>query len=361
MKNSVFALGALAAALALVACSEPPPPAPPPEKPAEKPAEPAPPKPILEAAQKSEFKPLPDNYGTPSDALVTLGKQLFHEKRLSAAQDISCNSCHTLSNYGVDGQPTSTGFKGQKGGRNSPTVFNAAGHFKQFWDGRMEQVEDQAKGPVLNPIEMATKDDKAVVAMLKSIPGYAELFKAAFPEDKDPITWDNYAKAVGGFERKLTTPGRFDAWAKGDDKALSDDEQKGALLFMQTGCMACHNGPLFGGTGFQKVGAVKPWPNQNDHGRKDVTKADADDMMFKVPSLRNIEKTAPYFHDGQTAKLEDAVKMMARHQLGKELSDADTASIVAFLKTLTGELPKDLIAEPTELPSGPKTPKPIKG
>jgi cytochrome c peroxidase len=356
MKHQLFAVAAFAALA--VACSEPPPPPPPAEKPVEKAPEK---KAILEAAQKAEFKALPDNYGTPSDALVTLGRQLFHEKRLSAAQDISCNSCHTLATYGVDGQPTSTGFKGQKGGRNSPTVFNAAGHFKQFWDGRMEQVEDQAKGPVLNPGEMAMKDDKAVVALLKSIPGYADLFKAAFPDDKDPITWDNYAKAVGAFERKLVTPGRLDAWAKGDDKALTEDEQKGALLFMQTGCMACHSGPLFGGTGFQKVGAVKPWPNQNDHGRKDVTKADADDMMFKVPSLRNVAKTAPYFHDGQTAKLDDAVKMMARHQLGKELSDADAASIVAFLQTLTGELPKDLIAEPAELPSGPKTPKPVKG
>jgi cytochrome c peroxidase len=357
MKKSALLLGALLA-LSFTACSKPPPP--PPEAAVEK-ASPPPPAPILEPAQRAEFKPLPDNFGTPSDALVTLGKQLFHEKRLSAGQDISCNSCHTLANYGVDGQPTSTGFKGQKGGRNSPTVFHAAGHFKQFWDGRMEQVEDQAKGPVLNPGEMAMKDDKAVVALLKSIPGYADLFKAAFPDDKDPITWDNYAKAVGGFERKLVTPGRFDAWAKGDDKALTDVEQKGAKLFMQTGCMACHNGPLFGGTGFQKVGAVKPWPNQNDHGRKDVTKADVDDMMFKVPSLRNVEKTAPYFHDGQTATLEDAVKMMARHQLGKELTDAESASIVAFLKTLTGDLPKDLVAEPTELPAGPKTPKPVKG
>jgi cytochrome c peroxidase len=203
--------------------------------------------------------------------------------------------------------------------------------------------------------------DKAVVALLKSIPGYDPLFKAAFPDDKDPVSWDNYAKAVGAFERKLVTPGRFDVWAKGDDKALTEDEQRGALLFMQTGCMSCHSGPLFGGGSFQKVGAVRPWPNQNDHGLKDVTKADTDDMLFKVPSLRNVEQTAPYFHDGQTAKLEDAVKMMAAHQLGKDLSDADAASIVTFLKTLTGELPATLVAEPAALPSGPKTPKPAKG
>jgi cytochrome c peroxidase len=350
---------ALALVVGSVGCSEPPPPPPPPPTPVVK-EEPKK-APILDEAQKKMFQPLPDNFGTATEAQVTLGKTLFHDTRLSAGQDISCNSCHTLEAFGVDGKPTSTGFKGQLGGRNSPTVFNAAGHASQFWDGRAATVEDQAKGPVLNPVEMALKDDKAAVAVLKSIPGYAPLFAAAFPDDKDAITWDNFAKAVGAFERQLTTPSRFDAWAKGDDKALTDVEQEGAKLFMATGCMACHMGPLFGGNGFQKVGAVKPWPNQKDHGRKDLTKADADDMMFKVPSLRNIEKTSPYFHDGQTADLSEAVKMMARHQLGRELTDVEAGSIVAFLKTLTGELPKALIAAPTLPESGPKTPKPVKG
>jgi cytochrome c peroxidase len=353
----IFAATALLA-LAVTACEKAPPPAPPPA--------PAPPpvvekKPILDAAQKGQFQALPENFGAATEAQVTLGKTLFHDTRLSLGQDISCNSCHTLSNYGVDGQPTSTGFKGQKGGRNSPTVMNAAGHFKQFWDGRADDVEAQAKGPVLNPVEMAMKDDKAVVEVLRSIPGYLPLFTAAFPEEKVAITWDNYAKAVGAFERQLVTPSRFDKWAKGDDTALTEEEQKGALKFMETGCMACHMGALFGGNGYQKVGAVKPWPNDKDRGRKDLTKADADDMMFKVPSLRNVEKTAPYFHDGQTASLDEAVKMMARHQLGQELSDEDTKSIVAFLKSLTGELPATLIAAPTLPESGPRTPKPVKG
>jgi cytochrome c peroxidase len=358
MRHILEASVLLALSLAVTACEKAPPPAPPPA--------PAPPpvvekKPILDDAQRKQFQALPENFGAATEAQIVLGKTLFHDPRLSLSQDISCNSCHTLSNYGVDGQPTSTGFKGQKGGRNSPTVFNAAGHATQFWDGRSPHVEDQAKGPVLNPIEMAIKDDKAAVDILRSIPGYLPLFTAAFPEEKVAITWDTYAKAVGAFERQLVTPSRFDAWAKGDDTALTEAEQKGALKFMENGCMACHMGPLFGGNGFQKVGAVKPWPNDKDRGRKDLTKNDADDMMFKVPSLRNIEKTAPYFHDGSVASLDEAVKMMARHQLGRELSDEDTASIVTFLKTLTGELPQALIAEPTLPESGPRTPKPVKG
>ena len=298
------------------------------------------------------FQALPDKYGTSTDAQITLGRTLFHDVRLSAGGDISCNSCHTLSAYGVDGQPTSTGFQGKKGGRNSPTVFNAAGHASQFWDGRSPHVEDQAKGPVLNPIEMAIKDDKAAVEILRGIPGYLPLFTAAFPDEKVAITWDNYGKAVGAFERQLVTPARFDAFARGDDNALTEEEQKGALLFMATGCMSCHMGPLFGGNSFQKVGNVKPWPRLDDHGRRDLTKAEADDMVFKVPSLRNVEKTAPYFHDGQTATLDEAVRMMARHQLGKELADGEVASIITFLKTLTGVLPAALIAPP-EMPPSP--------
>lgn len=353
-------LSAVALVAGLAACSDPPPPPPAPTPEATPPvAEQK--APILDDAQRKMFQPLPEHFGAATEAQITLGKTLFHDPRLSKGQDVSCNSCHTLTRYGVDGAPTSTGFKGQLGGRNSPTVFNAAGHSSQFWDGRAKDVEEQAKGPVLNPVEMAMKDDKEVVALLRTIPGYLPLFNAAFPDDKVSITWDNYARAVGAFERQLVTPSRFDAWARGDDKALTEEEQKGALLFMQTGCMACHMGPLFGGTSFQKVGAVKPWPNQADHGLMDLTKKDTDDMMFKVPSLRNIEKTAPYFHDGKTASLEEAVTMMARHQLGRELTPEEVKSIVTFLKTLTGDLPKALIAEPTLPERGPRTPKPVKG
>ncbi len=337
----------------------PPPPGPPKAVEAPKP----PPEVVVEKARLVFFAPLPEVIGDSAkitEAKVKLGQTLFHDRRLSLGQDVSCNSCHTLGNFGVDGQPTSTGFKGQKGGRNSPTVMNAAGHLAQFWDGRAADVEAQAKGPVLNPVEMAMKSDKAVVAVLKSIPGYAPLFKAAFPEAKEPITWDNYAVAVGAFERKLVTPSRFDKFLGGDAKVLRDDEKKGLNAFVDTGCTTCHNGAYVGGAMYQKAGLVKPWPSDKDVGRMALTKDEADKFMFKVPSLRNIERTAPYFHDGSVASLDEAVKMMSRHQLGKELSDAEAASIVTFLKSLTGDLPAELIAEP-ELPaSGPKTPKPVK-
>lgn len=348
-------IGALSLA---TACSKEPPPAP-----VEAP-KPPPPAVTVDRSKLAAFAPLPDVMGdaaTLSDAKIKLGQTLFHDPRLSLSQDISCNSCHTLSNYGVDGQPTSAGFQGQRGGRNSPTVWNAAGHIAQFWDGRAEHVEAQAKGPVLNPGEMAMKDDKAVVEVLKSIPGYADLFKAAFPDVQDPITWDNYAVAVGAFERKLVTPSRFDAFLKGDEAALNDDEKKGLNAFLDTGCTACHAGAYMGGSMYQKAGLVKPWPNDKDIGRAGITNNDLDKFFFKVPSLRNVEKTAPYFHDGQTASLDEAVKMMARHQLGKELGDDETTSIVTFLKSLTGELPAELSATPTLPESGPATPKPVKG
>lgn len=289
---------------------------------------------------------------------VKLGQQLFHDKRLSKNHDISCNSCHTVTNYGVDGEPTSPGHKGHRGGRNSPTVMNAFGHLAQFWDGRAADVEAQAKGPVLNPGEMAMPSAEAVVATLKSIPGYVTAFNKAFPKEKDPITYDNFAKAVGAFERQLSTPSRFDKFLSGDDNALNTEEKKGFKIFISTGCTTCHNGALLGGSMYQKVGLVKAWPNQKDQGRFDLTKNEADKMMFKVPSLRNIEKTGPYFHDGQTKDLATAVKMMAEYQLGRQLSGADTQSIVTFLKALTAKPSAEYLRTP-ELPkSGPNTPAP---
>ncbi len=290
--------------------------------------------------------------------LVKLGQQLFHDKRLSKNHDISCNSCHTVTNYGADGEPTSPGHKGHRGGRNSPTVMNAFGHLAQFWDGRAADVEAQAKGPVLNPGEMAMASEEAVIKTLSSIPGYVEGFKKAFPKESNAITYDNFAKAVGAFERQLSTPSRFDKFLSGDNKALSDAEKAGFKTFVSTGCTMCHMGPLLGGNMYQKVGLMKEWPNQKDQGRFDLTKNEADKMMFKVPSLRNIEKTGPYFHDGQTKDLATAVKMMAEYQLNKKLSDKDTASIIAFLKTTTAEPAAEYLKTP-ELPkSGPNTPAP---
>lgn len=306
----------------------------------------------LDASKLAAFGPIGPAFGTDAEltpAKVELGQLLFHDKRLSVNGTQSCNSCHNVATFGVDNKPTSPGAKGKNGDRNSPTVFNAAGHFVQFWDGRAANVEEQAKGPILNPVEMGMKDDKAVVAAIKKVKGYEEKFKAAFPDDKDPITFDNYAKAIGAFERKLVTPGKWDAFLKGDKAALSDEEKRGVTTFVEAGCTACHGGPLLGGAMFQKAGLVKPWPSDKDKGRGALLKDATQDYFFKVPSLRNIEKTAPYFHDGSVATLEEAIKVMASHQLGKELSAEQVTSIAAFLKTLTATPDAALIAEPKAL------------
>ncbi|MCA9598676.1 MAG: cytochrome-c peroxidase [Myxococcales bacterium] len=289
---------------------------------------------------------------------VELGRMLYYDARFSKNQDISCNSCHDLEKFGVDGKPVSEGHKGQKGGRNGPTVYNAAGQFVQFWDGRAADVEEQAKGPVTNPVEMAMPADKDVLAVINSIPEYVDAFKKAFPDDKTAVSFDNFGKAIGAFERKLVTPSRWDKFIGGDASALTDEEKRGAKLFMDTGCTTCHAGPYVGGQMYQKAGLVKPWPNQKDQGRFEVTKNDSDKMMFKVPVLRNIAKTGPYFHDASATTLEQAVTIMADHQLGKRLEEAQVKDIVAFLNALTGDVPSDLIKKP-ELPkSTAKTPKP---
>ncbi len=292
-----------------------------------------------------------------TEAKVDLGRMLYYDARLSKSQEISCNSCHQLDGFGVDGEPTSPGHKGQRGGRNSPTVYNAAFHLAQFWDGRAPDVEEQAKGPVLNPIEMAMPSEEATVALLKSIPGYAPLFAEAFPNQPDPITYDNMARAIGAFERKLVTPGRFDAFLAGDEGALSDTEVAGLELFMQAGCISCHVGPTVGGTLFQKLGLVKPYPTK-DTGRFEVTGNEADRFVFKVPSLRNVARTAPYFHDGSIATLDDAIRTMGQYQLGRSFTDAETASIRAFLGSLTGDVDATYIARPTLPESGASTPGP---
>ncbi len=290
----------------------------------------------------------------PAPALVDLGRMLYFDKRLSKNHDIACNSCHQLDQFGVDGEPTSPGHKGQRGGRNSPTVYNAALHVAQFWDGREPTVEAQAKGPVLNPIEMAMPSADHVVAVLKSIPGYAEPFAAAFGEG-DAITYDHMADAIGAFERGLVTPGRFDRYASGDATALTDAEEAGLDAFVEAGCTACHGGATLGGTQYMKMGLVQPFPTA-DEGRKAVTGKDSDAFVFKVPSLRNIARTGPWLHDGSVADLSEVVRLMGKHQLGKDLDPGTVASIVTFLGALTGEPPADYIAEPTLPPNGPNTP-----
>ncbi len=289
---------------------------------------------------------------------VRLGRMLYYDTRLSRSQTLSCNSCHKLEAYGVDNQPTSEGHKGQRGDRNSPTVYNAAGQVAQFWDGRAADVEEQAKGPVLNPVEMAMPSEKYVIEVLKSMPGYVEAFRAAFPGEKDPVTYDNFAKAVGAFERKLVTPSRWDRFLAGDTTALSTAEKKGLEEFLTAGCQTCHLGPYVGGGTFQKLGVVKPWPDESDLGRFKVTNKPADRFVFKVPSLRNVAKTGPYFHNGKVATLHEAVRLMAEYELGLELRPAQIEAIVTFLDALTGELPMDYIRPPELPPSTARTPKP---
>ena len=321
----------------------------------------------VDPSRLQAFKVMPavmDSAANPiTDDKVNLGRMLYYDARLSKGQDVSCNTCHALTRYGVDdeSESVSTGHKGRKGTRNSPTVYNAAGHFVQFWDGRAATVEEQAKGPILNPVEMAMPDARHVVAVLKSMPEYVAAFGKAFPGEKDPVTYDNAGKAIGAFERKLVTAARWDKFLAGDQAALTDGEKAGLNKFLDAGCQMCHSGAYMGGSMFQKLGSVQPWPETADQGRFGVTKQEADKMVFKVPSLRNIAKTAPYYHDGSVKTLDDAVAKMAQYQLGKPLGKEDVDSVVTFLKSLTGELPAEYIKQP-ELPkSTSKTPPPDKG
>lgn len=288
------------------------------------------------------FGPLPENMNladapaTPEQ--ISLGKKLFFETKLSKDGTISCNSCHGLESFGVDNQSFSPGVGGQLGGRNSPTVFNAAGHGTQFWDGRAADVEEQAKGPILNPVEMAMDSADQVMEILAKDANYPRLFAAAFPGEAKALSWDNLARAIGAFERQLVTPAPWDDFLTGDTTALTPLEKKGFKAFVDTGCFGCHNGPFMGGQIFMKAGLIHPWPNQEDTGREAITGNEGHRMVFKVPSLRNVAKTGPYFHDGSVNTLEEAVQLMSHHQRGIDLSEEEVESIVAFLGSLTGEL-----------------------
>jgi cytochrome c peroxidase len=283
--------------------------------------------------------PIPDKMpGADKDtpALVQLGKELYFETALSKNNSQSCNTCHRVDENrgGVDNDPTSKGAFGERGGRNSPTTLNAGFQFAQFWDGRADDLKAQAKGPVLNPVEMAMPAEAEVVKRLDALPKYQGMFKAAFPGDPAPVTYDNMAHAIAAFERTLVTRDRFDDFLKGDDKALTATELKGLNQFLTQGCTTCHYGSVMGGQVYQKVGLVNPFPS-DDKGRSVVSKDEDDDFKFKVPMLRNIAITQPYFHKGQIATLEDAVRKMGWHQLGKNFTDEEVQALVAFLKTLT--------------------------
>lgn len=270
-----------------------------------------------------------------TDVLIALGKQLYMDKRLSKNDSQSCNSCHNVeaSESGVDNLPTSVGAFGEKGARNAPTVWNAGFQLSQFWDGRVADLAAQAKGPILNPIEMAMPDEKTVVKKIQAIADYQVAFAQAFGE-KNAISYNNIVHAIAAFERTLITRDRFDDYLNGDDKALSAQEQKGLQAFINTGCTACHNGPTLGGKMHQKLGLVNAHHSQQDLGRFEVTKNEADRMVFKVPMLRDIGRTAPYFHDGSIATLEQAIEQMGWLQLGKKLDKATINDISAFLQAL---------------------------
>ncbi len=326
MKVEMRAVLLLLTALAL-GCSKPPPPAT---------AE-------IDPELLQNFQPAPDAVESDkhpiTEAKIELGRRLYYEKRLSRDGKTSCNSCHPLDRYGADGTPVSTGIGGQKGGRNAPTTYHAAGQVAQFWDGRAADVEEQAKGPIMNPIEMGMANATAVESALRAAPEYGPLFAKAFPGQMQPVTLDNSAAAIGAFERKLMTPGRWDRFLKGDRQALSAEEKAGFLAFHRAGCVSCHQGADLGGKFYIKAGMAKPWPNQKDLGRFQVTGKEHHKMVFKVPTLRNVDKTAPYMHDGSVADLEAAVRMMGEHQVEKPLTDSEVRQIVAWLRALTGDLP----------------------
>ena len=288
-------------------------------------------------------------------AAVELGKTLFFDPRLSKSGAISCNSCHNLSAGGSDNLKSSIGHGWQKGPINSPTVLNARYNLAQFWDGRAADLKAQAGGPIANPGEMAFSHELAVNT-LKSIPGYVTAFRKAFGSDE--INVDRITGAIAAFEETLVTPNsRFDQWLKGNKKALNAEELAGYKLFKDSGCVACHNGPAVGGNSFQKMGVVEAYKASSPaEGRIAVTGKDADRFMFKVPTLRNVELTYPYFHDGGAATLGEAVDTMGRLQLGRKFSAEENARIVAFLKTLTGQQPSFKL--PMLPPSADNTPRP---
>lgn len=302
--------------------------------------------PLLPTAAESRtravetFGTLPERMpGSENDtpAMVDLGQKLFMDKRLSANQTQSCNSCHSVDNQGpgADGKPTSEGAFGKRGGRNSPTVLNAGLHFAQFWDGRAATLEEQAKGPILNPIEMAMPNEKEVLERLGKDKEMQAMFAKAFPQAKDRVTYDHVAQAIAAFERTLLTRDRLDDFQKGADRALSPTELAGLNSFVEIGCATCHNGPMIGANAYHKVGLVNAYKNASDQGRFEVTKDESDRLKFKVPSLRNVALTQPYFHDGSVGELDAAVTQMAWLQLGRELTGSETKSIVAFLQALS--------------------------
>jgi cytochrome c peroxidase len=302
------------------------------------------------------WQALPETAPQPADnptteAKVELGKMLYMDPRFSSTGTVSCNSCHNVMEGGEDSRSVSMGVHGKIGGRNAPTVWNSAFHSVQFWDGRAALLEDQAKGPVANPVEMGMSDVEAAMERVRAIPGYRPYFDQAF--GVDAMTVENAAKAVAAFERTLITPGSpYDRYVKGDKKAMTEQQVRGMNTFAATGCVACHSGAAFNGPEmefgkgfyakfptFTDSSYVSKYKLDQDKGRAEVTGSEADANMFRVPTLRNITDTAPYFHNGAVNDLHEAVRIMAKTQLNRDLADADVEDIVAFMTALTGEYP----------------------
>ena len=319
---------------------------------------------LMLAAQK-RFRPipttppaLPGNSATP--AKIELGTMLYFDPRLSASHAISCSSCHNIGLGGVDAQETSIGHRWQRGGRNAPTVFNAVFNTVQFWDGRAKDLEQQAGGPLVNPIEMASPAEH-VGEQLAAIPGYLAAFRTAFPGESQPVTLANAQKAIAVFEATLITPNApFDRYLKGDASALTATQKDGLRLFMDKGCATCHNGINLGGGMYAPFGVVENPGAEllppDDKGRFTVTKSASDEYVFKVPTLRNIALTPPYFHTGRAWDLRQATAVMGVSQLGAQLTADETQKVATFLESLTGEQPK--IVHPILPPSVAATPKP---
>ncbi len=305
------------------------------------------------------FGPLPTAMKSDKNAItpekVRLGKILFYETRISVDGTVSCARCHPLGLYAADGLKKSIGNNCKFNPRNAPTLFNAAAQISGHWIGNRVDVEDQARQSVTGPPSFGMPSNEAVEAKLKGIPGYTELFRKAYPGESSPVTVDNFAKAVGAFERTLVTPAPFDSFLRGDLAALKEQEKRGLKAYLDAGCIMCHFSPYFGGQMYQKFGIFEPYwkytkSDPIDEGRSVVTKNEADKYVFKVPIHRNVAKTPPYFHDGSVEKLEEAVWIMGKIQLNRELRKEKIEEIVSFLKSLTGTIPEEALTIPL-LPS----------
>lgn len=304
------------------------------------------------------FKPLPESMATqefPSTAVqVELGRQLFFDPRLSLDGTVSCATCHRPALYGTDALPKSIGAEHRLNARNAPTVLNAALQFKVHWIGDRANVEEQATKSLTGHASFGNPNPATVIQKIKAL-GYTANFARAFPNEPEAVKPENWGKAIGAYERMLLTPSPFDAYLKGDDKALTPQALSGLKTFIEIGCVSCHNGVGVGGSSFQKFGVSEDYWKQTgsqpiDEGRFTATKDSADKYVFKVPSLRNVAMTPPYFHDGSVPVLPQALRIMGKVQLGRELTDQEVHDLVDFLNSLTGKQPEDFVTEPVLVP-----------